>query len=80
MVSFLGVFQIAFAYAFFASGLKRVFAVEASIISMVEPVFNPFGFFLVMGKFHHLTAILGGSIIIFAVVIEDILFRFKYYY
>ncbi|HEY6437049.1 MAG TPA: EamA family transporter, partial [Ignavibacteriaceae bacterium] len=29
MVSFLGVFQIALAYAFFASGLKRILAVEA---------------------------------------------------
>ncbi len=52
MVSFLGVFQIAVAYAFFASGLKRIIAVEASIISMVEPVLIRFGFFLVMGKLH----------------------------
>ena len=41
MVTFLGVFQIAFAYALFSYGLKRILAVEASIISMFEPVLNP---------------------------------------
>lgn len=72
MVSFLGVFQIAFAYAFFASGLKRILAVEASIISMVEPVFNPVWVFLGYGETPSVTAIIGGLIIIGAVVIRTL--------
>jgi drug/metabolite transporter (DMT)-like permease len=68
MVSFLGVFQIAVAYAFFSLGLKRIYAVEASIISMVEPVFNPVWVFLGYGEVPSITAIIGGLIIIGAVV------------
>ena len=77
MVSFLGVFQIAFAYAFFASGLKRIFAVEASIISMVEPVFNPVWVFLGYGETPSITAILGGVIIITAITVRTFLSGFS---
>lgn len=67
MVSFLGVFQIAIAYAFFASGLKRVFAVEASIISMVEPVLNPVWVFFGYGETPTVYSIIGGLIIVAAI-------------
>jgi DME family drug/metabolite transporter len=73
MVSFLGVFQIAFAYAFFASGLKRIFAVEASIISMVEPVFNPVWVFLGYGEIPSFTAIIGGLIILGTIIIRSLI-------
>jgi drug/metabolite transporter, DME family len=73
MVSFLGVFQIALAYAFFASGLKRILAVEASIISMVEPVFNPVWVFLGYGEIPTLTAIIGGLIILGAIVVRSLI-------
>lgn len=72
MVSFLGVFQIAVAYAFFASGLKRIFAVEASIISMVEPVLNPVWVLIGYGEIPSTYSILGGSIIIFAIVMRTL--------
>ncbi|MCW8804023.1 MAG: DMT family transporter [Ignavibacteriaceae bacterium] len=73
MVSFLGVFQIAVAYAFFASGLKRIYAVEASIISMVEPVFNPVWVFLGYGETPSLTAIIGGLIILVTIVVRSLI-------
>lgn len=72
MVSFLGVFQIAIAYAFFAYGLKRIFAVEASIISMVEPVFNPLWVYIGYGEVPASASIIGGIIIITAVSIRTI--------
>ena len=72
MVTFLGVFQIAFAYAFFASGLKRVVAVEASIISMVEPVFNPVWVFLGYGETPTIYSIIGGLIILGAIVVRTL--------
>jgi drug/metabolite transporter, DME family len=77
MVTFLGVFQIAFAYAFFASGLKRIIAVEASIISMVEPVFNPVWVFLGYGETPSITAIFGGVIIITAISVRTFLSGFS---
>jgi len=72
MVSFLGVFQIAVAYAFFASGLKRIIAVEASIISMVEPVFNPVWVFLGYGEIPSVYSIIGGLIILGAIIIRTL--------
>ena len=72
MVSFLGVFQIAIAYAFFSFGLKRVLAVEASIISMVEPVLTPFWVFIGYGEVPASTAIIGGFIIIVVISVRTI--------
>jgi drug/metabolite transporter (DMT)-like permease len=67
MLMFLGVFQIAFAYALFSYGLKRIMAVEASIISMFEPVLNPIWVFIGYGEKPGFWAIVGGVIIITAV-------------
>jgi len=73
MVTVLGVFQIAIAYAFFASGLKRIIAVEASIISMIEPVFNPVWVFWGYGEVPAIPAIIGGLIIIGAIVVRTLI-------
>ena len=72
MVSFLGVFQIAIAYAFFSFGLKRVIAVEASIISMVEPALTPFWVFIGYVEVPATTAIIGGMIIIVAISVRTV--------
>ena len=67
MVTFLGVFQIAFAYALFSYGLKRILAVEASIISMFEPVLNPVWVLIGYGEIPSIYAAVGGGIIIIAI-------------
>lgn len=73
MVTFLGVFQIAFAYALFSYGLKRILAVEASIISMFEPVLNPIWVFIGYGEIPSFYAIIGGIIIITAISAKTII-------
>lgn len=73
MLAFLGVFQIAIAYAFFSSGLKRILAVEASIIAMIEPVLNPVWVFIGYGETPTLTAIIGGLIILGAIVVRSLI-------
>jgi drug/metabolite transporter (DMT)-like permease len=65
-------FQIAIAYAIFSFGLKRVFAVEASIISMVEPVLNPVWVLIGYGEVPAVYAIAGGVIIISAITIRTV--------
>lgn len=70
MVSYLGVFQIGIAYAVFSYGLRRVYAIEASLISMIEPVLNPVWVFLGYGEIPSITAIIGGIIIISAISIR----------
>ena len=73
MVTFLGVFQIAIAYAFFSAGLKRIYAVEASIISMIEPVLNPVWVFIGYGEVPTIFAAIGGGIIIIAIVVRSLI-------
>jgi DME family drug/metabolite transporter len=73
MVTFLGVFQIAIAYAFFSAGLKRIYAVEASIISMIEPVLNPVWVFIGYGEVPSITAIIGGLIILGSIVTRSLI-------
>ena len=73
MVIFLGVFQIAIAYAFFSAGLKRIYAVEASIISMIEPVLNPVWVFIGYGEVPSITAIIGGLIILGSIVTRSLI-------
>ena len=67
MVAFLGIFQIGIAYAIFTYGLKRVFAIEASLIGMIEPVLNPVWVLIWYGEVPSFPAIIGGIIIISAI-------------
>jgi drug/metabolite transporter (DMT)-like permease len=64
MVAYLGIFQIGLAYAIFGYGLKKVYAIEASLIGMIEPVLNPVWVFLGYGEEPSYMAIIGGIIII----------------
>ena len=70
MVAYLGIFQIGIAYAIFSYGLKRVYAIEASLIGMIEPVLNPVWVFLGYGEIPSLIAIIGGIIIITTISIR----------
>ena len=67
MVSFLGIFQIGIAYAIFTYGLKRVLAIEASLIGMIEPVLNPVWVLIWYGEVPSFPAMIGGIIIISAI-------------
>ena len=67
MTSFLGICQIGIAYAIFSFGLQRVYAIEASLLSMIEPVLNPVWVFLGYGEIPSYFAIIGGIIIISAI-------------
>jgi drug/metabolite transporter, DME family len=68
MVSYLGIFQIGIAYIIFSYGLKKVLAIEASLISMIEPVLNPVWVFFGYGEIPSFMAIIGGLIIITAIM------------
>jgi len=64
---FLGVFQIALAYAAFVKGLKYVTATQASLTGMIEPVANPIWVLLFLGERPSLFAIAGGAIVLTAI-------------
>jgi len=70
MVSYLGIFQIGTAYIIFSYGLKRVLAIEASLLSMIEPVLNPVWVFLGYGETPSFMAIIGGIVIVSAIMVR----------
>jgi drug/metabolite transporter (DMT)-like permease len=70
MVAFLGIFQIGIAYVIFGFGLKRVLAIEASLIGMIEPVLNPVWVFIGYGETPSVMAITGGIIIIAVIAVR----------
>jgi DME family drug/metabolite transporter len=64
MVIFLGVVQISLAYILLTGGLRGVPALEASLLLVVEPVFNPIWAWLVHGELPARWAVVGGAIIL----------------
>jgi len=67
VLAFLGLFQIALAYAFFVRGLKYVTATQASLTGMLEPVSNPIWVFLLLGERPSVFAMVGGVIVLAAI-------------
>lgn len=68
-VVYLGVVQIGIAYTLFTVGMARgVRSLDAGIICYIEPVLNPVWVFLVLGERPSGWALLGGTIIIAAVI------------
>jgi drug/metabolite transporter (DMT)-like permease len=70
---YLGVFQLGLAYALYTWALAHVTAMEAILITLIEPVLNPFWVFLLMGEVPAMTSLFGGAIIIGAVTIHHII-------
>lgn len=66
-VGVLGVFQVGAAAILFSAAIKRIPAVSACLIGVLEPVLNPLWVFLVLGEAPGPAAIAGGAIILAAV-------------
>jgi drug/metabolite transporter (DMT)-like permease len=64
----LGILQIGLASVLFAVGIKRITALDSSLIGVLEPVFNPVWVFLATSEAPSPNALAGGVIIIAAVV------------
>ena len=67
LVLFLGIVQLGISYVLFLRGLTVVPAAEASLIGMLEPMFNPLWAFLGLGERPSTWALLGGAIVLCAV-------------
>jgi len=66
-VAILGIIQIGLSSILFSVAIKRVSAVSANLIAVIEPVFNPLWVFLALGETPAVNAIAGGGIIVAAV-------------
>ena len=70
MLVFLGVMQIGVPYALFTKGIHYVRALDALLISMLEPVLNPIWVYFGVHETPSEYAIIGGAIILVVVVIR----------
>jgi drug/metabolite transporter (DMT)-like permease len=72
-ILFLGIFQIGIAYVLFTNGIAGgVRSLDASIIGFIEPLLNPIWVFLIIGERPSIWAIVGGAVIIAAVIFHTI--------
>jgi DME family drug/metabolite transporter len=67
----LGTCQIAAAYLAYAAGLRRLRAVEASLLATAEPILNPVWVLAVTGEHPGAWALVGGLIIVVAVAVQQ---------
>ncbi|HEU4769499.1 MAG TPA: DMT family transporter [Pyrinomonadaceae bacterium] len=73
-VIYLGVVQLGISYTLFTVGMERgVRSLDAGIVCYIEPVLNPVWVFMVLGERPSRWALLGGLIIIVAVIIHMLL-------
>src|SRR5687768_6229114 len=73
-VMYLGVIQLGLSYVLFTIGMSRgVRSLDAGIICYIEPVLNPVWVFLVLRERPSRWALIGGAIIITAVIIHMLL-------
>lgn len=64
----LGVFQLGISYMFYAEGIQKVSALEGILIPVLEPLLNPVWVFLFYGEKPTVFALIGGVIVIAAVL------------
>ena len=64
----LGTIQLGLPYVFYATAIKQVSALEATLIPLLEPVLNPLWVMLALGERPGPWAIVGGLLVLSAVL------------
>ncbi|MDR3161566.1 MAG: DMT family transporter [Spirochaetaceae bacterium] len=72
IILFMGIIQIGCASLLFAYGIKRISAIQAMLTAMVEPILNPLWVLLATGEKPSPSALVGGGIIVLAVLIPSL--------
>lgn len=68
----LGIFQYGFANICFAKGIKKVSALEGSLLLTIEPIFNPIPVWIFCGEKMGVLAIIGSALVIVFVTLYGI--------
>ncbi|MHB8962572.1 MAG: DMT family transporter [Saccharofermentanales bacterium] len=68
----LGVFQLGLSYILYSWAIRHVTALEAILIPVIEPIFNPVFVLIAFGEVPGRFAIIGGIIIIAAIVTRSV--------
>ncbi len=72
IILYLGIFQIGLSFLFFSVAIKHIPALDATLISTLEPVLNPLWVFLFIGEKPGLFALAGGVIVLGGVALNAI--------
>jgi drug/metabolite transporter, DME family len=73
IASYLGILQIGVPYLLFTLAISRgVRSLDAGIVGYIEPVLNPLWVFLAIGERPHQWALIGGAVIIAAVLVHTV--------
>ncbi len=68
----MGIFQLGIPFIFYINSLKYITALEAILVTVVEPLLNPLWVFIFTGEKPGIFAILGGIIVISSVLFRSI--------
>jgi drug/metabolite transporter (DMT)-like permease len=71
-ILFMGIIQIGCASLLFSYGIKRIPAIQAMLTAMAEPILNPLWVLLATGEQPASSALMGGGIIVAAVLISSL--------
>jgi drug/metabolite transporter, DME family len=72
IIGYLGVLQIGLAYIFISAAIKEISALEASVLLLVEPAFNPIWSWLVHGERPGAWSLAGGVLILLATAVKAV--------
>ncbi len=72
IILYLGIFQIGVAFLLFTTAIKHVPAIQATLISTLEPVLNPVWVFLFVGEEPGTFALAGGLVVLAGIAINAI--------
>lgn len=72
-IIFMGIFQLGLSYTIYAIAIKKVTALEAVLIPIIEPILNPIIVMLTLKEIPGRWSIAGGAIVLAAVTIKCVL-------
>ena len=75
VVAAMGVVQLGLPYVLYSSAIRRVTALEAILIPMIEPILNPVWVALQHGEMPGPWSLLGGALVLSSVVVRELVRR-----
>lgn len=69
----LGIFQLGLSYILYTVAIKRVTAVEATLVPVIEPILNPIWVFVGLGELPGVWALVGGILVLLTVSLRFLL-------
>lgn len=75
MILFLGFFQLGLAYVLYTLAIPRVAALEATVITVLEPILSPVWVMIFYGEKPGVLTVVGGAIVLTAICGREILSR-----